>query len=265
MSKTYEALEKAKQSFDNSIPQKQTNKKDFESTATAKPFIERHSPLPREISHWRCADLTSTTEIAVLAKTIELSVSNTAFKAFHFMSCRKSEGTSTIVFNLTRYLIETKPDNDVLILDTNMNNPALHMAFNVPCAPGFRDVLLGKMDYNDVTHKIGQSNIRFMPSGTPIVRKPANVALKDFSKLIDSIRDQFQFILIDSPPFYISPDALTVAIGSDTTHLIIQSNMNSWKAIEKIKTVFEERSCNLGGIILNRIQHVIPEWLYKRL
>jgi MinD-like ATPase involved in chromosome partitioning or flagellar assembly len=183
----------------------------------------------------------------------------------NFVSASNGEGTSTVIVNFIRFMLETKATSSVLLIDANILHPALHLEFNVPAAPGLKDFLGNKSDLSDVIHKIGSSNIYLIPNGNSMTFDSVNVEPRKYSALFSQLSNRFQFIFIDSPPLLESSAALAMAAIADSTFLVIQAQRTRLEVAQKAKKYLGHHNCNIGGVILNRVLQPIPGWLYNRL
>ena len=160
--------------------------------------------------------------------------------------------------------MNNKAVEDVLVIDANRGHPVLDLAFNTSPGPGLYDVLKEGVSYPDAIFKVGESNVSIMPCGTrSALDSHRNRAKNRFPIFISLMRDQFRYILIDSAPMLSSANSIAIAIGSDVTSLIIEANVTKWEVAEKAKRMLEANHCVLGGIVLNRVKHVIPKWIYR--
>ncbi|MBU4179848.1 MAG: CpsD/CapB family tyrosine-protein kinase [Proteobacteria bacterium] len=241
MAKTYEALSKAEESHSGD------------------------PGLSSNLTKWRCPDLTNKKELSDLLQKITIDVQKNGLKIFHFASNRKGEGTSTVVVNLANLIMDAKSFNYVLLIDANRERPVLHQAFNVASSPGLNEILMEKIEYSEAVKKIGSSDIYVMPNGTKSASKSSNIEQKKFSSFVSKIRDQYELIIIDSPPLLTSSDSLSLANCADSTYLVVQAHNTQWEVVEQTKNYLNEYKRLIGGVILNRVQQSIPSWIYKRL
>lgn len=241
MAKTYEALLKSGQSSHE----------------------EFRSEYP--VSTWKCPDLTGTKEIGTLWSHIDMAAKTKDFNKINFVSSRSGEGTSTIIFNLARFINENKLVNNVLIIDANLRRPVLNQPFGLPLSPGLSDVLMKKAEYQEVIHRVTSSNLSIIPAGALSSESPFQIQHENFSDLISAVKDNYQHILIDSAPLLISSDSLQSAISTDMTFLIVRANNTRWEVVERAKKHLLDADCNIAGVILNRVMQPIPQWLYDRL
>ena len=241
MAKTYELLSKAEES-----PAEDSG----------------HSSYP---SQWQCPDLTSKKELSDLFQRITLDVQKNGFKIFHFAGNRKGEGTSTVVVNLAKAIMNAKLFKNVLLIDANRERPVLHQAFNVASSPGLNEVLMKKSEYSEAIKRVGSSDIYVMPNGAKSASKSSNIEQNKFSDFISKIRDQYELIIIDSPPLLTSTDSLSLANCADSIYLVVQAHKTQWEVIEQTKKYLNGYNLLIGGVVLNKVQQSIPSWLYKRL
>jgi len=241
MAKTYEAISKSERLL-------------HEGSLGVSPPFDKHSP-----------NLRNTKQMGDLKQKIELLGQTKNYRVFHFASSRKREGISTVVINLARSMIEEISSKDILLIDANLQQPVLHTAFDVPSSPGLSDALMGKVAYSESIYKAESGRINIMPCGTSLSNKTGRIEQKKFSDLISSIKNKYNYIFIDSSPLLASSDSLSLAIASDTTFLVVQANETKWEVAEKAKLYLQDSSCSIAGVILSRVLHYIPQWIYKRL
>jgi Mrp family chromosome partitioning ATPase len=238
MSKTYEALIQAEKSY-------------VEVPVTSS-----------YVSDWKCPNFSIKKEIANASQRMILNPGKDV-SVLHFASSLEGEGTSTIVYNLARFLMGKNSDTKFLLIDANLRHPVLHQSFNLPIGPGLSEVLIKKAQYSEAIHRIGSSNIYVMPVGA--LPESSKIEQNIFFEFMSILRTQYQKILLDSPPLLASPDSITLAKISDITFLVIQSHMIKWQVAERAKLRLQRNDCVIGGVILNRVQRPIPQWIYKRL
>lgn len=241
MAKTYEAFLRMEESYERNIP-----------------------PSPAHIC-WQCPDLNHTDQIRELHQQVRFRAQNNGSHAFHFVSCRGGEGTSSIVVNLAKFMAINNSDEESLVIDANSAHPVIHTALGVPESPGLTDILARDLPYSKAIHKSPFYNIDVMPWGIPDSSTSRELEQWKFSHLVSELRTRFKYILIDSPPLLATPSSLCSAVASDITFLVVQAYKTHWEVAQKAKSYLEEHGAHISGVILNRAHQVIPEWIYKRL
>jgi capsular exopolysaccharide synthesis family protein len=214
------------------------------------------------LDEWKLLNLVRPKELGDIEKKIDYLREKRGFKIFNFTSSIKRAGVSTIVFHLVRYMADKNPLRRILLFDTNMQHPVLHIAFNVPLEPGLLNLFSGTNDISSVIQKTGWDNVSIITAGNSV---SGSNALQEnrFREIISSVREEFDCIFIDSAPLLEYSEAISSAGISDVTFLVIEANRTKKEVAEKAKLLLQERDCGIGGAILNRALYVIPEKLYN--
>jgi capsular exopolysaccharide synthesis family protein len=210
-------------------------------------------------------DLFSEKQMVDLNYMIEQKAGRDNLKVINFVSSKSGEGTSTVVVNFIRFMLERRASNNILLIDANLQHPVLHLEFDVPAAPGLKDVLLDKAKLSDVTYKIDASDIYLIPNGNSMTYETSNIEQKIYASIFSKLYDRFEYIFIDSPPLLESPSSLALATSADITLLVIEAHRTQWEVAKKAQNYLNHYNCPIGGVILNRVLQPIPDWLYKRL
>lgn len=227
---------------------------------------EIHTEEKRASVSWRYLDLRNKKQTGDLYKKIlfynkkKSDKEKKEYKAINFVSSRKGEGVTTILANLLAY-VENQRKN-VLVIDANLQWPGLNAVFNVPNnTPGLSDVFNNQASLQSAIVQLSPS-MAFLSAGSG--RKGGTSLEQDhFADLLKFCRKSYDFIFIDCPPVLSSTDALSIAPAADLSFLVLQSAGVQRPVIERAKILLQNDECEIGGVILNRVQQVIPYWLYR--
>ena len=150
-------------------------------------------------------------------------------------------------------------------MDCNLRNPVQHDVFDIPESPGLCDVLVRNSKYYDCVHKVSPNGLHVMPYGRAGLNMVFLLENGQLSAFIDEARKSYDFILIDCPAVLESAYSLMIANVSDIVFLVIQANRTQWEVAQRAKNSLQEHGCHIGGVILNRVLKVIPNWIYHSL
>ncbi len=222
--------------------------------------------LPLGDGEWELLDLRNTRQKSDLEKKLTLYLKKNNAAVFNFTSSRPGEGVSTIVGNLANHISIKKPTKRVLVVDADFSNPVLHGAYDVIPAPGLFELLSrGVEDAHSAIHQTPMDNVDLLPCGRLPDSAGEGVEQEKFSRIITSLKGDYDYILIDSSPLLFSSDALSSALASDVTFLVLRSFKIHREVAERAKLLLLDNDCVVGGVVLNRVQQVIPSWLYRIL
>ena len=82
---------------------------------------------------------------------------------------------------------------------------------------------------------------------------------------IDQLFQAYDYVLVDTPPMFTYTDALI--LGNIFKHfvLVLEYGKSKIDVTLEAKKRIEESGCKVIGGVINRIQHTIPEYIYKRI
>ena len=229
-----------------------------------KPVYEYNTIQNKKLSSgWKNLDLKNRKQTGDLYKKILYFNKKNDSKVFSFTSSRGKEGVSTVLVNLVDYIRNQATDKKIMIIDANFQSPSLHKMFNVsPGAYSFMDVFSNKIGVRNALTPIGP-NIFLLTSGKASSQKFGNLEPDNFVNLLSDCREIVDYVLIDCPPVLSSSDALAVAPAADVSFLVIQAVKVQRAVAQKAIALLQDNECQIGGVILNYVQQVIPNWVYK--
>ena len=157
------------------------------------------------------------------------------------------EGTSEVAANTAIAL--SKNNNKVLLVDGNLRNPVQHVAFNVQ-NKGLTNAVI--MDEDLTIHRNIVPHLDVLTAGE-IVEHPSEVV--DSSKLStiwEYIRDEYDVVIIDTPPVLDVTDAIVLAEKSDGVMLVVKNEVASPNdLIEAKKRLTQVGIPLLGSIVID--------------
>ena len=143
----------------------------------------------------------------------------------------------------------SKNNNKVLLIDGNLRNPVQHLAFNVQ-NKGLTNAVM--MDEDLTIHRNVQPHLDVLTAGE-VVQHPSEVV--DSSKLptiLDYVRDEYDVVIIDTPPVLSVTDAIVLAEKSDGVMLVVRNEVASPKdLIEAKKRLTQVGIPLLGSIVID--------------
>ena len=183
---------------------------------------------------------------------IEFSNLDKDLKIICITSSKKDEGKTTVLSNLG--VSFAKIDKKVLLIDADLRNPSISKMFDTSNTQGLMDILLGKRNIQDCVKKTKQENLYILTGGT-IPPNPAEVlSSKKMSEFIESIRDEYDYIFIDSPPVGVVSDASIISSYSDGVIFVVGANEVDSNLAKIAKERLDSVKANIVGVILNKFK-----------
>ncbi len=185
-------------------------------------------------------------------------------KIVQFVGSREGEGTSTIVKELARVSVQ-RMGKAVLVIDADKTRPIQHRLFGVSPTYCLEDVIKNGGSTEGVTCNSVNGN----PSVGILSRENTSVCELldswDAAGLFDALRKQFELVLIDSPSVATSPDCLSICPRVDGVVLVVEAEKTRWPVAEAAKERIIKSGGNVLGMVLNKREFHIPEFIYRRL
>ena len=92
-----------------------------------------------------------------------------------------------------------------------------------------------------------------MFAGARIPNAAEVVGSKNFAKLMDALKESFDYIIVDAPPLGQVVDCAVMAPMMDGVLMVIDSTHNSYKLERRIKAQLEKSGAKILGVVLNRV------------
>ncbi|MBU2751817.1 polysaccharide biosynthesis tyrosine autokinase [Acidithiobacillus thiooxidans] len=134
-----------------------------------------------------------------------------AGKVLMFSSAFQGDGKTTVVSQLAVAL--AKDGKRALLIDADLRHPQLHSAFDCKQSPGFAEYLAGNAKLEDCTRVMTRFDVPLtcLPSGQTPDSPVELIGKERFAELIDKARSEYDYVLIDTPPFPVLSDGLIIA------------------------------------------------------
>lgn len=141
-------------------------------------------------------------------------------------------------------------DQRVLLIDGDMRKPSIHRYFNLDFKPGLSETLAGLTSQISL-HKTDVPGLSVLTSGQ-IPPNPAQLLSSPrMDQLLEHVRDNFDYVIIDTPPVNIVTDACTIAEKITGYIFIVHSGKNHTRDIHDAIQSLQEMNGNIVGFVLN--------------
>ncbi len=120
------------------------------------------------------------------------------------------EGKTTLASNLAMSLART--GRKTLLIDCDLRSPTAHQLFEQPLQPGFSEVTLHEVELPDAIRATSvDPNLFLLPAGLWDRNVVQELAKTGITSIFEKLRDQFDFIIVDSHPVLAATDSLLIA------------------------------------------------------
>lgn len=123
-------------------------------------------------------------------------------------SAQSGEGKTTLASQLASSL--ARAWKRTLIIDADLRHPGIHTLFDSPQEPGLAEVLRGEVEPTDAIRATPVSRLWVLPAGNGDGHAIQALAQDNVRSLFELLKQQYDFIIIDSPPVLPVADSLLV-------------------------------------------------------
>jgi capsular exopolysaccharide synthesis family protein len=159
------------------------------------------------------------------------------------------DGKSTMTANLAVSVAQA--GKKVILVDADLRKPRVHKLFGVSKKIGLSSVIEGEVDLPDAVQASEVPGLSLLPCGP----KPPNPAelltVARFEQLLDTLREQFDLVIVDTPPLLAVTDPAIVAPRVDGILLVVRITKNGRPDAERAKEILKTVDANVIGAVVN--------------
>ena len=164
-------------------------------------------------------------------------------------SSMRGEGKSTTAVNLSYVLAEK--GSPVLLIDGDLRIPSIAKKMRIDSSPGLTDLLMGHGAHMPDFRSTLLDNWFILPSGDIPPNPSELLGSRRMEYILNSLRESFEYIIIDLPPVNIVTDALSIASLITGMVVVVREDYTEKKELERCFRQLQLSNVNVLGCILN--------------
>jgi len=162
------------------------------------------------------------------------------------------EGKTFLAVNLAQAMAR-QHQRKVLLIDSDLRRPHLHLSLGSPLGPGLTDYLRESADEFGVIQKGSIENLFLIAGGTPVNNPSELITNGRFKSLLEKVSPLFDWIILDSPPVLPVSDARLMAAFCDGVVVVVRAGQTPYELSLKACQEFDAQK--VVGIVLNGVSH----------
>lgn len=164
------------------------------------------------------------------------------------------DGKSTLAANLAVSVAQS--GKKTLLIDADFRKPVQHTMFRMQGGPGLAAVIEGEAELADAVHPSGVPGLWLLPCGPRPFNPAELLTVPRFKELLDVLREQYDFVLVDTPPLLVVTDPAVVAPRVDGVLLVIRPSKHGRPKAERAKEILAGLGAKILGVVVNGVgQH----------
>jgi len=164
-------------------------------------------------------------------------------------SAMTREGKSMVSANLAlAYALE---GCRTLLVDCDLRRAKLHRVFSVPRSPGLAHILAGQITPAAAIRSTGFRGLHFLPAGR-IRSLPSDLlGVRQTRKVLDELSQNFDIVIIDTPPVLSVADAAILAAEAGGVLLVVRAGETDREAVNQTLRQLDSVGAHILGAVLN--------------
>lgn len=167
-------------------------------------------------------------------------------------SATRGEGKTVTAVNTAIVLAQF--EGRVLLIDGDLRKGRCHQMLGVGKGVGLTEVLTGSLELEDVVSPTSVSRLFFLGSGCAAPNPTELLGSRKMRDTLRILREQFQYIVIDSPPVMPVTDAIVMSTMVDGVVVVVRAGETSRKYVKSTCARLRQAHAKIFGTVLNKMQ-----------
>ncbi len=184
-----------------------------------------------------------------LAATLHHAQNGSGIKVVMVASALAGEGKTLTAVNLGLTLSESY-ERRVLLIDADLRRPTLHEVFHVPNGVGLNEGPKAETDRKLTVLELSP-RLSLLPAGRPDPDPMSVLTSSRMRRVIDEAAARYDWVVIDTPPVGLMPDAHLLAAMVNAVVLVVQAGRTPFALVQRaVESLDRDR---VIGVVLNLV------------
>lgn len=188
----------------------------------------------------------------VIRTSIQFAQAGKELKTLAVTSCMPNDGKSMTAANLA--VVLTQAGKSVLLIDCDMRNPTVHKNFNLSNKVGLSSCISMGTALSDAVQKTSIEGLYALTGGVIPPNPSELLGSEQMKNVLQRAKEQYDYVLIDTPPVMPVTDALIVSRFVDGMILVIASAEIKVEMARDVKNQLVNAGANILGVVLNKVR-----------
>jgi len=185
-----------------------------------------------------------------LAAVLHDAQGTTGLQVVMVASAVAGEGKTLTASNIALTFSESYQKR-VLLIDGDLRRPTLHSVFRLDTASGLADGLLSTTETKMLVRQVS-ARLAVLPAGRPSSDPMAGLTSERMKRLLNEARQSFDWIILDTPPVMLLPDAHLMTSMVDGAVLVVRANATPHELVRRATEALGRS--RILGVVLNRAE-----------
>ena len=188
-----------------------------------------------------------------LRTRIQFSSDAKDLKIILITSSAPGEGKSIVATNLATSFAQDH--KKTVIIDCDLRKPRVHSIFGDEDSAGFLNYFFGKSSYESIIKKTEVRNLDYITGGSIPPNPSEIIGSPRMKAFILKLRNEYDIIIIDSPPIMAVSDAEILSRLSDGNILVVSADSTEVDWLEESVELLNHEKSIFLGVLLNKFNY----------
>jgi exopolysaccharide transport family protein len=176
-------------------------------------------------------------------------------------SALPQEGKTTTSINCA--IVLAQKGTRVLLIDADLRRPSIHKTLGMGPRIGLSNVLTGNATLQQaIVRSTILPSLFVLPAGTPPPNPAELLASTNMKDVLAELREQYDHIVVDTPPTLSVTDAVVMSTRADAVVLVIRSGQTTKQALRRSRELLSQVNARVAGVLLNAVDLSSPDYYY---
>ncbi|MGH7664856.1 MAG: GumC family protein [Gemmatimonadaceae bacterium] len=172
-------------------------------------------------------------------------------RAIVFTSPGPADGKSTSVANLA--ITFAQQGQRTLLIDADLRRAVLDRTFGVPRSPGLTDAIIGHLGLAEIVNGTDVENLFVLGSGHFPPNPSELLGSPGMRSVLQDARQNYDIVLLDSPPLLAVTDAAVLATMVDGAILVVRMQSTAREAVRRALSQLKAVHSRVLGALMNDV------------
>lgn len=177
-------------------------------------------------------------------------------KVITIISSVPNEGKSSVTFDLARTLADS--GKKILVVDADLRKSDMSSKYHIQgIDKGLSHYLTGQAEIEDIIYETEMEGLYITMAG-PLSPDPTSLIDSDlFGNYVSKVREDYDYVIIDSPPLGVVIDAVIIGQYSDGAVIVIEQGVIKRKVVQDVIKQLKKGEVRILGAVLNKVAECI--------
>lgn len=185
-----------------------------------------------------------------LRTNIQFSRPDVDIQTIMLTSSGPGEGKTVTTTNLA--ITMAQAGRRTLYIDADLRRPTGHKLLGSPREPGLVELLFDKHPPDMRYFATGIDDLFVIPAGSSVPNPAELMGSNKMKELLKRMRDEFDYIIIDTPPILAVTDAVLLSTLSDAVAIVVSANETDGHALDRALETLKAVGAPFVGCVLNK-------------